>query len=157
MSVVEEFENLEQRVRSRLRELEPLVIEYEGLKKVAERLGISSGSGEGGSTRRRRGRSASTTRSSRSTGGGALATRPRRSPAATRTRGSAARATARKRRPAGERQQQVLEAVQRQPGVTVAEIGKQLGTDPTALYRVVKRLESEGQIRKEGPQLHPAA
>jgi DNA-binding MarR family transcriptional regulator len=37
--------------------------------------------------------------------------------------------------------------------VTVAEAGKALKVDPTSLYRVVRRLEERGEIRKNGRQL----
>jgi len=47
--------------------------------------------------------------------------------------------------------------VRERPGVTVAEVGKQLGVDPTSLYRVVHRLEQRGDVRKHGRQLEPAS
>jgi len=55
----------------------------------------------------------------------------------------------------GQRREQVLEHVTAQPGVTIREIGRAMGVDPTSLYRPVRQLEAEGTIRKEGPRLHP--
>jgi MarR family len=56
----------------------------------------------------------------------------------------------------GRRQQQGLELVRQRPGVTVGEIGGQLGVDPTSLERVVHRLEEQGAINEHGRELRPA-
>jgi DNA invertase Pin-like site-specific DNA recombinase len=55
----------------------------------------------------------------------------------------------------GQRREQVLEQVMAQPGVTIREISRAMGVDPTSLYRPVRQLEAEGAIRKDGPKLHP--
>jgi DNA-binding MarR family transcriptional regulator len=55
----------------------------------------------------------------------------------------------------GQRREQVLERVTAQPGVTIREIGRAMGVDPTSLYRPVRQLEAEGAIRKDGRHLHP--
>jgi DNA-binding MarR family transcriptional regulator len=55
----------------------------------------------------------------------------------------------------GERREQVLAAVTKQPGITVRGIGTQLGVDPTSLYRSVRALENEGLIVKRDAELHP--
>ena len=55
----------------------------------------------------------------------------------------------------GQRREQVLERVTAQPGVTIREMSRAMGVDPTSLYRPVRQLEAEGAIRKEGPRLHP--
>jgi len=47
-----------------------------------------------------------------------------------------------------------LALVRERPGVTVAEAGKELGVDPTGLYRIVHRLEQRGDVRKNGRELH---
>jgi len=57
----------------------------------------------------------------------------------------------------GEREAQVLRIVGERPGITVREIGERLGVDPTGLYRVTKKLTDDGQLRKDGTQLHPVA
>jgi DNA-binding Lrp family transcriptional regulator len=49
----------------------------------------------------------------------------------------------------------VLRLVAERPGITVREIGAQLGVDATGLYRVVNRLTVDGRIRKDGTGLHP--
>ena len=61
-----------------------------------------------------------------------------------------------KKLPPGQRQQSVLDAIRATPGVTVPEIGRQLDVDPTGLYRIVRRLEAQGLVRREGVQAFPA-
>jgi DNA-binding MarR family transcriptional regulator len=46
--------------------------------------------------------------------------------------------------------------VRARPGITVRDAGKELGVDPTRLYRVVSRLEARGELRKNGRSLEPA-
>jgi DNA-binding MarR family transcriptional regulator len=46
--------------------------------------------------------------------------------------------------------------VRERPGVTVREVGAELGVDPTSLYRIVHRLEERGELRKNGRSLEPA-
>ncbi|MBX5469736.1 MAG: helix-turn-helix domain-containing protein [Thermoleophilaceae bacterium] len=69
-----------------------------------------------------------------------------------RTRGAAAGARRRgRRRGSGTRAQEALEVVRQNPGITVAEIARQLGVNPpNYMYRVLATLESEGAVRKEG-------
>jgi DNA-binding MarR family transcriptional regulator len=43
--------------------------------------------------------------------------------------------------------------VQKRPGVTVPDIAKEIGVDPTGLYRVVRQLEEDGLVSKSGMQL----
>lgn len=58
----------------------------------------------------------------------------------------------------GGRREQLLALVVDQPGITVAQAGKQFGiNDATGLYRVARRLQDEGLVRKRGPGLHPTA
>jgi len=56
------------------------------------------------------------------------------------------------------RREQLLALVVDQPGITVAQAGKQFGiNDATGLYRVARRLQDEGLVRKRGAELHPTA
>jgi len=58
----------------------------------------------------------------------------------------------------GGRRDQLLALVVDQPGITVAQAGKQFGIkDATGLYRVARRLQDEGLVRKRGAELHPTA
>ena len=45
--------------------------------------------------------------------------------------------------------------VKARPGITVREIGTELGVDPTSLYRIVHRLEQDGALQKRGRELLP--
>ena len=165
MSVLDQVRDLEHKVVGRLRELEPLMREYDQLRKAAERLGVkykpaaATGAGEPDSRRRRRTRSAATSGAGGAAKGPAVAKRPTRS---TKTTGRSRTTTARRaggRRtvaPRGQRQEQVLRLVGENPGIKVSEIGKRLGVDATGLYRVVRGLTAEGRLRKDGAQLYLA-
>ena len=146
MSVLDEFRDAEKRVAQRLKELEPAVAEYRELEAVAKRLGINDDAtaqpapaAKPPSARRR----SAQKRTPR-----AVKAPATRKPAATRSRSNS--------RP-GDRDQQVLELVRGRPGVTVREVGNELGLDPTGLYRVVGRLEQRGELRKTGRNLQPTA
>jgi predicted Rossmann fold nucleotide-binding protein DprA/Smf involved in DNA uptake len=82
--------------------------------------------------------------------------RPRGARTATRTRRRAAGGTARRtsrargRRGGATRANQALELVRGKPGITIPEIAKQMGIEPNYLYRVLPRLQQEGQIKKDG-------
>jgi hypothetical protein len=129
VSVIDELKGLEDRVARRMKELRPLVDEYRELEKVAERLGVSPpGRTDAGST-------------------------PARSrPAARRPRSGSA--TSGRTRSNG-RRDQLLAMVKARPGITVREVGTELGVDPTSLYRIVHRLEQDGALRKRGRELLP--
>jgi DNA-binding MarR family transcriptional regulator len=45
--------------------------------------------------------------------------------------------------------------VKERPGITVREVGSELGVDPTSLYRIVHRLEQDGALQKRGRELLP--
>jgi hypothetical protein len=63
------------------------------------------------------------------------------------------RATAATRR-GSRRREQVLAEVQANPGIRVRDIAQRIGlADPSSLYRIVRQLESEGEITKNGPRL----
>lgn len=123
-------------IDARLKELRPLVEEYERLEKaVAALAGVgASGAAQG---RRRSGPAAgSRRRGSGSGSGGGRRGRPRGS---------------------GKRAQQAQELVNAQPGITIPELADAIGIQANYLYRVMPTLEQEGKIRKEGKGWHPAA
>jgi transposase len=124
VSVIDDLKGLEDRVARRMAELRPLVDEYRELEKVAERLGVTPPAG---------------------------ADTPRRS-RRTRARSNAKSATNRAPRSNG-RRDQLLEVVKARPGITVREVGTELGVDPTSLYRIVHRLERDGALQKRGREL----
>ena len=145
MSVLDEFREAEQRVVKRLKELEPAVAEYRELQGVAQRLGIDV-SAVGQAVEPAKRRPARTTRASATSAAAKSSGRPSQKRSA-----GAGRATA----SPGQRGERLLALVRERPGITVAEAGKEFGVDPTSLYRVVKRLEERGEVRKDGPNLQP--
>jgi len=163
VSVLDDFRAAEQRVAQRLKELAPAVAEYRELEAVAQRLGIDSGApatetapAKTAPAQPAPAEPAETARPARTR----RASRPRRARAAAATNTTAprkARAGSRRRTPPAGREQQLLELVRARPGITVREAGQDFGVDPTSLYRLVRRLEQNGQLRKKGRGLEPVA
>jgi hypothetical protein len=52
---------------------------------------------------------------------------------------------------------QALELVRQRPGITIPQIAKAMKIQPNYLYRVLPRLSSEGQIKRNGQGWHPAS
>ena len=70
----------------------------------------------------------------------------------------APRRPARARRAPGrapQRREQVLRLVRAHPGITVPDIAREIGVDPTGLYRVVRQLIKDGLVTKSGMELSP--
>ena len=166
MSVFEELEELKERVKARLSELEPLIKEYRDLQQVAERLQIelpsAPESAEALSPQPVPGKAGA--RASKSP-----ATRATRKPRSRASKPAAKQAPARKRaaskssdrrsRPGGtraigqDRRERILELIRSRPGITVPEISRELGVEPPPLYRVVRKLSADGVVKKEGKSL----
>ncbi len=83
----------------------------------------------------------------------------RTSAPARRTRSSSGGGTGRRGRPkgSGTRAKQTLELVRAQPGITIPQLAEAMGIKQNYLYRVVPDLVKDGQIRREGRELHPVA
>jgi predicted Rossmann fold nucleotide-binding protein DprA/Smf involved in DNA uptake len=89
--------------------------------------------------------------------------RPPGSGTTTRTRTRARRTSSngrrtrrsRGRRGGNTRANQALQLVKDKPGITIPEIAKSMGIEPNYLYRVLPRLATEGQVRKDGQGWHP--
>jgi predicted Rossmann fold nucleotide-binding protein DprA/Smf involved in DNA uptake len=54
------------------------------------------------------------------------------------------------RRGGSTRANQALELVRSTPGITIPDIAKSLGIAPNYLYRVLPKLQQEGQIKRDG-------
>ena len=54
------------------------------------------------------------------------------------------------RRGGATRANQALELVRGKPGITIPEIAKSMGIAPNYLYRVLPKLQQEGQIKRDG-------
>jgi len=111
------------------------------LKDEASRLEAARAALTGGT--RRRGRPATN-------GTGRTPARP----TGRRDRGAAA---ARPRRGGNTRATQALEIVRARPGITIPEIAKTMKIEPNYLYRVLPRLASDGQVKRDGQGWHPAS
>jgi hypothetical protein len=61
------------------------------------------------------------------------------------------------RRGGGTRATQALDLVKNRPGITIPQIAEELKIEPNYLYRVMPRLVSEGQVRREGQGWHPVS
>src|SRR5918992_4232880 len=113
-------------IDARLRELRPLVDEYNRLEKAAAALSGIGGTQRTAAAPRRRGSGG---------GGGNRRGRPRGS---------------------GNRAKQALEVVRTRPGITISEMASAMKIQPNYLYRVMPTLESEGQVVKRDKGWHPA-
>jgi hypothetical protein len=56
----------------------------------------------------------------------------------------------------GTRANQALELVRSTPGITIPQIAEKMGIEPNYLYRVMPRLLTDGQVKREGQGWHPA-
>ena len=125
-----------QEIDNRLKELRPLYEEYLKLEKAQEALA-------GMDQPRRRG-------PGRPPGSG--------SSGRTKTRTSSGNGRRRRRRRSGgTRGEQALAVVRQNPGITVSELGDQLGiAQKNYLYRVMANLQEDGAVKKEGQGVHAA-
>jgi sugar-specific transcriptional regulator TrmB len=138
------LEEKKREIDERLKELRPLVDEFQRLEAAAAALqGVgASTSNSRASTpaaRRTRRRSASSRSSSSSSSTGTGTGTGRRG----RPRGS------------GTRSKQALELVRTRPGITIPEIAEAIGIQQNYLYRVLPSLQKDGLVRKEGRGWHP--
>jgi CRP-like cAMP-binding protein len=113
-------------ITARLKELKPLVEEYQRLEAAAAALDGVSVTGGSAAPRSRA---------------------ARRSPGEARRRG--------RPRGSGTRAKQALELVQSRPGITIPEMAGEMGIKQNYLYRVLPGLEKDGLVRKEGRGWHP--
>ncbi len=124
-------------MESRLKQLRPLVDEYDRLEAAVEALGSvgPSGARRGGTARRTAKKSVHRNGVGPGKGSG------RRG----RPKGS------------GVRDKQALELVAATPGIAIPQIAEQIGIKPKYLYRVLPNLEKEGLVHKKGRGWYPSA
>jgi hypothetical protein len=122
-------------IQARLKELKPMVDEYQRLEAAERAL-----SGVGGTSAT----PARTTSSAPASG-----TRRRR-----RSTGSS---NGRRGRPrgSGTRAAQAFELVKARPGISIPELAEQMGIKQNYLYRVMPTLADEGKVTKSGRGWHP--
>jgi hypothetical protein len=130
--VADFLEEKRREIQQRLKELKPLVDEYQRLEAAERALaGVSNGGGgTAAAPARRGGRRASTS------DGPARRGRPRGS---------------------GTRSAQALDLVRARPGITIPELAEAMGIKQNYLYRVMPTLAEEGQVVKSGRGWHMKA
>ena len=126
------LEEKRKEISQRLKELRPLVDEYQRLEAAEQALSGVSDNG------RRTTQASSTT--------------PRRA----RRAGAKGSGTGRRGRPrgSGTRAIQALELVQARPGITIPELAEAMGIKQNYLYRVMPGLAEEGKVTKSGRGWH---
>ena len=81
---------------------------------------------------------------------------PHRRPRVRRAAGTGAPLPRAERRGGNTRANQALELVREKPGITIPEIAQAMKIEPNYLYRVLPRLASDGQVKRDGQGWHPA-
>lgn len=153
-----------QEITARLKELKPLVEEYQRLEAAASAL---EGVGGKASATAARSSAAPAATPSKKAGGRRGPGRPKGSKTAAKAAAPAATATAApakrggprrkagRRKGSGTRAAQALSFVQQQPGITIPELAARMGIKQNYLYRVLPSLEEEGKVAKQGRGWHP--
>jgi hypothetical protein len=127
-------------IDERLRELQDEVSRLEAARSALTGARRGPGRPRGITTR---------TTASRTTRSRATRTRrTRRTSTAPRTRST--------RRGGNTRAAQTLELVRQRPGITIPQLAEAMKIQPNYLYRVLPRLQSEGQLKRDGQGWHPA-
>jgi predicted transcriptional regulator len=80
-----------------------------------------------------------------------------RTPARPTGRQDGRAAAPRPRRGGNTRANQALELVREKPGITIPEIATAMKIEPNYLYRVLPRLASDGQVKRDGQGWRPAS
>jgi hypothetical protein len=138
-----------QEISKRLKELKPMVDEFNRLEAAASALASVGGSNVGSATAAPRRRGPGRPRGSR-TKTAAAATRAARKPGRPPAKRRAGR-----RKGSGTRAAEALGFVKGQPGITIPELAAKMGIKQNYLYRVLPGLESEGKVKKRGRGWHP--
>ena len=121
------LEEKRKEIQARLKELKPLVDEYQRLEAAERALaGVNGGAPKAASPRR-------------------AAPAPRRGPGL---------GPARPAEGSGTRSLQALELVRARPGITIPEMAEAMGIKQNYLYRVMPSLAEEGQVVKSGRGWH---
>ena len=125
-------------IDARLKELKPLVVEYQRLEAAATALaGIGSPAAPAAPPRRGTLHPAATTK--------------RRQQSATTTSGRG------RPKGSGKRATEALALVTASPGITIPELAAKMGIKQNYLYRVLPGLAEDGKVVKDGRGWHPKA
>jgi hypothetical protein len=145
-----------QEIAGRLKELKPLVDEYNRLEAAAAALqGVGGTAAAATATAAPRRRGPGRPRGSVSRKAAAATTAaPAKAKAGAKKAG---RGRAGRRKGSGTRAAEALSFVQGQPGITIPELAAKMGIKQNYLYRVLPGLEQEGKVTKTGRGWHPKA
>ena len=125
------LEEKRKEIQARLKELKPLVEEYQRLDAAERALaGVETKPARSGAA-----------------GGGTT-------PPARRSRGGGAGGRRGRPKGSGTRALQALELVRARPGITIPELAEAMGIKQNYLYRVMPTLADEGQVVKSGRGWH---
>jgi outer membrane biosynthesis protein TonB len=187
VTVLDDLHLMEERIAARIAELEPLVQEYNELQRIAERLGIDRERAAAAAAKQAAAKPKAVAAEPKPVPAAKVepaapkpvaepkpaakakpAAKPKakakapakRKPAAKRraTKGAAVR-----RQPGGtqkagaERRERMLGLIRDRPGITVPELSEALEVDAPSLYRVVRKLQSDGIVAKDGKSLRLVA
>ncbi len=143
-------------ITDRLKELKPLVDEFNRLEAAAAALAgvIGSAASEAGTAITRR-RGPGRPRGSGSPKKAAAATTTTAAPKAARKPGRPAKRRAGRRKGSGTRAAEARSFVEGQPGITIPELAAKMGIKQNYLYRVLPGLEQEGRVEKKGRGWYP--
>jgi hypothetical protein len=150
-----------QEITNRLKELKPLVDEYNRLEAAASALAGVGGSTSSSSTAvtavttRRRGPGRPKGSSTRKKAAVATATATVAAPKAAGKPGRPAKRRAGRRKGSGTRAAEARSFVQGQPGITIPELAAKMGIKQNYLYRVLPGLEQENRVEKKGRGWYP--
>jgi hypothetical protein len=152
-----------QEITGRLKELKPLVDEFNRLEAAAAALAgvIGSAASDAGSAatavvtgRRGPGRPRGSGRKKAAAKATAVAA-PKVAPKAPGKPGRPAKRRAGRRKGSGTRAAEALSFVQGQPGITIPELAAKMGIKQNYLYRVLPGLEQENKVEKKGRGWYP--
>ena len=146
-------------ITDRLKELKPLVEEFNRLEAAAIALAgaLGSAASEAGAAVVRRRGPGRPRRAAASATKAAKAPKAVKAKAARKPAGRPAKRRAGSRKGSGTRAAETLSLVQGQPGITIPELAAKMGINQNYLYRVLPGLQKEGKIRKEGRGWHAKA
>jgi ribosomal protein S25 len=155
-----------QEITGRLKELKPLVDEFNRLEAAAAALAgvIGSTASSAGSaatavvTGRRgpgRPRGSGRKKAAVKVKAAAAAAAPKAAPKAAAKPGRPAKRRAGRRKGSGTRAAEARSFVQGQPGITIPELAAKMGIKQNYLYRVLPGLEQENKVEKKGRGWYP--
>jgi hypothetical protein len=159
VAVTDFLDEKRREITERLKELRPLVEEFNRLEAAAIALAGAVGSAAskaGQAVGRGRGRGRPR-RATSSAPKAAETSQPVKARAARKPAGRPAKRRAGRRKGSGTRAAEALSLVQGQPGITIPELAARMGISPNYLYRVLPGLQKEGAIRKDGRGWHAKA